>query len=103
MRDVEVAQLMALKAHLLVRQASQGEREDFASLAKAALIALKGKTDSAHVRRAVFYHLMLAELTRSDDPVPHRMAAMELAEQLEARGIASPVGPRSRQRASGRR
>lgn len=86
----EVARILAAKAYLIVRQAKGSEIPEIRRLARHAASHFSAKDSPEAKRRAIFYHLILAELDRRRDPLPHRDAAMELAEELDRHGEINP-------------
>jgi hypothetical protein len=86
----EVARLLAAKAYLVVRQADRSERREMRRLAEDAAARLTGIGTPEAKRRAIFYHLVLAELDRERDPVLHRVAAMDLSDEPDQLGEIDP-------------
>ncbi len=91
MRDDGIAKVLALKAYLVVKQATPHEHGDLKAKAERAVRSMERQSSVDAVRRRVFYNLVLAELQRDADPIPFRAAAVDDGERLTELGYANPA------------
>jgi hypothetical protein len=86
------AKLLAYKAYQIGRDATLRkctEREARFTLMCISQLEKQGQSEEI-LRRRLFYTLINAEIHRTSDPVPDRMKAKEIGEELKKRGCVDP-------------
>ncbi len=88
--DVVIAKIMAIKAFAIAAMSNPKQKPILLEKARNAVGVLSSKSDLQSIRRRIFYRLILAEIARQNDPLEHRLLALQDGDLLSKHGASDP-------------